>query len=105
MTAGIGQHPATRFGSTAELTADAPPEARGLTRDGVRLLVGSEQDGAVTIEHATFRALGRYLRPGDVLVVNNSATIPAEVDGRLATRGAVVVHVGADLDDLSLIHI
>lgn len=101
MTAGIGQHPATRFGSTAELTADAPPEARGLTRDGVRLLVGSEQDGAVTIEHATFRALGRYLRPGDVLVVNNSATIPAEVDGRLATRGAVVVHVGADLDDCS----
>ncbi len=101
MTAGTGQRPATRFGATDELTADAPPEARGLSRDGVRLLVASEQDGTVTVEHATFRALGRHLRPGDVLVVNNSATIPAEADGRLATRGSVVVHVGTQLDDCS----
>ncbi|HEY9495417.1 MAG TPA: S-adenosylmethionine:tRNA ribosyltransferase-isomerase [Intrasporangium sp.] len=97
----IGQRPVTRFGATDEFTADAPPEVRGLTRDGVRLLVASEQDGAVTVEHATFRAVGRHLRSGDVLVVNNSATIPAEVDGRLASRGAVVVHLGAELDDCS----
>ena len=38
----------------------------------------------MTVEHGTFRALGRHLGPGDVLVVNNSATIPAEIDGRLA---------------------
>jgi S-adenosylmethionine:tRNA ribosyltransferase-isomerase len=101
MTAGIGQRPATRFGATDELTADAPPEARGLSRDGVRLLVASEQDGAVTVEHGIFRALGRHLGPGDVLVVNNSATVPGEIDGRLAARGAVVIHVGAELDDCS----
>ncbi|WP_353507925.1 S-adenosylmethionine:tRNA ribosyltransferase-isomerase [Intrasporangium sp.] len=99
MTAGIGQRPATRFGPTEELTADAPPEAKGVSRDAVRLLVASEQHGAVTVEHTMFRALGRHLRPGDVLVVNNSATIAAEADGRLATRGPVVVHVGAQLDD------
>ena len=99
MTAGIGHRPATRFDATDELTADAPPEARGLARDGVRLLVASEQDGTVTVEHATFRALGRHLGPGDVLVVNNSATVAGEIDGRLGERGAVVVHVGADLDD------
>ena len=101
MTAGIGQRPATRFEATDELTADAPPETRGLQRDEVRLLVASQQDGVVTVEHATFRALGRHLGPGDVLVVNNSATLPSEIDGRLAARGAVVIHVGADLDDCS----
>ncbi|HEX5968552.1 MAG TPA: S-adenosylmethionine:tRNA ribosyltransferase-isomerase [Intrasporangium sp.] len=101
MTAGIGQRPVTRFAATDELTADAPPEARGLTRDGVRLLVASEQEGTVAVEHTTFRALGRHLGPGDVLVVNNSATVPAEIDGRHASRGAVVIHVGADLDDCS----
>ena len=90
MTAGIGQRPVTRFAATDELTADAPPEARGLTRDGVRLLVASEQEGTVAVEHTTFRAFGRHLGPGDVLVVNNSATVPAEIDGRHASRGAVV---------------
>ena len=57
MTAGIGQRPATRIGPADELTADAPPEAKGLSRDAVRLLVASEQDGAVTVEHTMFRAL------------------------------------------------
>ena len=99
MTARVGERPLTRFRATDDLTADAPPEARGLSRDGVRLLVASEQDGAVTVEHGTFPALGRHLGPGDVLVVNNSATVAREIDGRLAARGAVVIHVGAELDD------
>ena len=55
----------------------------------------------MTVEHETFRELGRHLSAGDVLVVNNSATIPGEIDGRLAARGAVVIHVGAELDDCS----
>jgi len=57
------------------LEAHEPPEARGLGRDGVRLLVG---DGdAVT--HHRFTDLVELLRPGDVLVVNTSGTLPAAV--------------------------
>jgi S-adenosylmethionine:tRNA-ribosyltransferase-isomerase (queuine synthetase) len=60
-----------------DLAAAEPPEARGLARDGVRLLaaVGDR------IEHATFTDLDRFLNPGDLLVVNTSATRAAAVDG------------------------
>jgi S-adenosylmethionine:tRNA ribosyltransferase-isomerase len=53
--------------------AREPPEARGLARDGVRLMVS--RGGGELITHARFRHLPDYLRPGDVVVVNASATI------------------------------
>lgn len=56
--------------------ASSPPERRGITRDAVRLLVG--RPGGV--EHAIFRDLPRLLDPGDLLVVNTSATLPAALD-------------------------
>jgi len=59
------------------LEAHEPPEARGRTRDGVRLLVGERSTGEVT--HHEFRDLPTLLRPGDLLVVNTSATLPAAV--------------------------
>ncbi|GAA4235502.1 S-adenosylmethionine:tRNA ribosyltransferase-isomerase [Streptosporangium album] len=59
------------------LEAHEPPEARGLTRDGVRLLVSHGDTGQ--IGHHTFADLPGLLRPGDLLVVNNSATLPAAV--------------------------
>ena len=59
------------------LEASQPPEARGLTRDAVRLLVGQRATGEVT--HRAFTDLPEILRPGDVLVVNTSATLPAAV--------------------------
>ncbi len=62
------------FTLPAELEAHEPPEARGLTRDGVRLLVSGR-----TVGHHAFTDLPALLRPGDVLVVNTSATIPAAV--------------------------
>jgi len=58
-----------------ELEARAPAEQRGLARDGVRLLVS--RDG--NVEHATFRDLPTYLEPGDVLVANDSATLPGSL--------------------------
>ena len=64
--------------------ATAPPEARGLARDGVRLLVAERASGA--LEHATFRDLPEHLRAGDLLVVNVSATLPAAVPGTLGGR-------------------
>ena len=67
--------------------ATAPPEARGLERDAVRLMVAERASGR--IEHALFRDLPRFLRPGDVLVVNTSATLPAA----LPAGEGLTVHV------------
>jgi S-adenosylmethionine:tRNA ribosyltransferase-isomerase len=83
-----------RFALPDELTATEPPEARGLSRDEVRLLV-AEGD---TITHTRFRGLGRFLRAGDLVVVNTSATIPAAVDGVRADGTPVVVHFATPLD-------
>jgi S-adenosylmethionine:tRNA ribosyltransferase-isomerase len=60
-----------------ELEAHEPPEARGTSRDDVRLLVSRTAAGELT-EHA-FADLPDLLLPGDLVVVNNSATIPAAV--------------------------
>jgi S-adenosylmethionine:tRNA ribosyltransferase-isomerase len=65
------------FELPAVLEAHEPPEARGLTRDGVRLLVGERAGGA--LHHHRFTDLPALLRAGDVLVVNTSATLPAAV--------------------------
>lgn len=60
-----------------ELEAPEPPEARGISRDHVRLLVGEASSDSVT-DHE-FTELPKLLRAGDVLVVNTSATIPAAI--------------------------
>jgi len=57
------------------LEAHEPPEARGLARDDVRLMVATAHDGRIV--HARFRDLPEFLEPGDLLVVNVSATLPA----------------------------
>jgi S-adenosylmethionine:tRNA ribosyltransferase-isomerase len=72
------------------LEAREPPEARGLARDEVRLMVSTRSDGAVV--HASFRELPRFLAAGDVLVVNTSATLPAAVAARRSDGTAVRVH-------------
>lgn len=84
--------PRTRF--TAPAFAPQPAEERGLARDEVRLLVGMA-DG---LAHARFRDLPDHLRVGDVLVVNTSATVPAEIDAEVDGQ-AVVLHVAHALDD------
>ncbi len=78
----------------AEREAAAPPEARGLARDEVRLLVA---DGDIPT-HARFRELPQFLRPGDLLVVNNSGARNAAVDARLGDQ-PVVLHFSTWLDD------
>jgi S-adenosylmethionine:tRNA ribosyltransferase-isomerase len=78
-----------------ERAASTPPEARGLARDEVRLLVA---EGA-SIEHARFRALHRLLRAGDLLVVNTTATLPAAVDAQRTGGRVATVHFSTALDD------
>ncbi len=76
--------------STAHREATAPPEERGLRRDEVRLLVASRHDGRITHAHAA--DLPDLLCPGDLVVVNTSATLPAALPATTAAGAAVEVH-------------
>ncbi len=64
-----------RFDRPQELQATAPPEAQGRARDDVRLLVSTPAGHT----HAMFSDLPTFLEPGDVIVVNDSATLPASL--------------------------
>jgi S-adenosylmethionine:tRNA ribosyltransferase-isomerase len=66
---------ALEFDRPRLLEATDTPEERGLSRDGVRLLVSDGRHA----EHRTFRQLPELLRAGDLLVVNESATLPASL--------------------------
>ena len=77
------------------LEAGQPPEARGLARDDVRLLVAGDSG----LRHARFSGLGQFLSAGDVLVINTSATLAAAVDGRRPDGSVVTVHFSTLLDD------
>jgi S-adenosylmethionine:tRNA ribosyltransferase-isomerase len=93
----LDEQPTTRFAPPRDATAPAPSEARGLARDAVRLLVAT-RDG---ITHARFRDLADHLRPGDLVVVNRSATEARELDAVATGGGPVVVHLATRLDDES----
>jgi S-adenosylmethionine:tRNA ribosyltransferase-isomerase len=83
----------TAFTLPDELHAVEPPEARGLARDEVRLLVA--RPGG--LEHARFRDLADLLQPGDLLVVNTSATLPAAVDGIRPDGRPAIVHFSSPI--------
>lgn len=72
------------FNLPHSLEASAPPEARGLARDDVSLLVSDTRAGSHGV-HA-FNALAEFLDPGDLLVVNDSATIPAALEAKFANE-------------------
>lgn len=67
-----------RFTLPDALSAHEPPEKRGLTRDGVRLLVADRVTGALS--HARFAGIADFLKPGDCLVFNASRTLPAALN-------------------------
>jgi S-adenosylmethionine:tRNA ribosyltransferase-isomerase len=93
------ERPSTTFPAPSAHTAPSPPEARGLTRDGVRLLVATPAG----VTHTRFAAITDHLRAGDLLVVNDSATVNAEIDAELIGAGlrrrTVVLHAAHRLDD------
>ena len=59
--------------------AHEPPELRGSPRDAVRLLVSTQYKTKVGHHHSRFVNLANFLRPGDLLVVNRSATLAASL--------------------------
>ena len=68
-----------------ELIAQTPVEPR----DHSRMLVVHRKDGH--LEHKHFYDIVDYLRPGDVLVVNDTRVIPARLIGERAGGGAAEV--------------
>ena len=77
-----------------ELIAQSPSEIR----DQSRLMVLNKTEK--TIEHRHFFDIINYLKPGDVLVRNNSKVIPARLFGEKKTTGAhVEVLLLKDLGD------
>jgi len=59
----------------SDLNASLPPERRGIRRDHVNMMILDKATGSV--KHDKFFELDQYLNPGDILVLNNSRTIPA----------------------------
>jgi S-adenosylmethionine:tRNA ribosyltransferase-isomerase len=86
---------AAAAGVTDILSATEPPEARGLKRDDVRLMVSDLSRD--TIEHARFRDLPRWLSPGDLLVVNTSGTLNAALAATTDGGDAFELHLSTAL--------
>jgi S-adenosylmethionine:tRNA ribosyltransferase-isomerase len=78
-----------------ELEASAPPEARGIPRDAVRLMVARRSE--LSVNHRHFTDLPSILQPGDVVVVNTSATIPAALDAQTADGEPAELHLSTRL--------
>ncbi len=76
--------------------ATAPPERRGVERDAVQMLV--TQRSAGVHRHARFRDLPSFLAPGDLLVVNDSATMPAALTATRPNGEPLQLHVSTRID-------
>jgi len=78
-----------------ELEAAEPPEARGLTRDGVRMLVARRNTGELV--HSTFALLPSFLDAGDLVVLNTSGTLPASLQALAPDGTRVGIHLSTEL--------
>ena len=78
---------------TSDFDYELPPELIAQTpvepRDTSRLLVVDRRTGELAHRH--FMDLPEYLRPGDLLVGNDSRVIPARLQGTKLTGGAVEI--------------
>lgn len=88
---------ALEFALPPELEAREPPEARGLARDQVRLMVSYRSDSRVV--HSTFRQLPDFLKPGDLLVINTSGTLNAALPAVRGDGTRLVLHLSTALPD------
>ncbi len=76
-----------------ELIAQAPAKERASSR----LLALNRGDGR--IEHGSFGDIARYLRPDDLLVLNDTKVLPARLKGRKPTGGLVDVLLVEKIDE------
>ena len=83
------------FDLPEELEAGEPPEARGLARDEVRLMVSYTDDDRVV--HARFRDLPDYLDAGDLIVINTSGTMNAALPAGREVGETLELHLSTRL--------
>lgn len=89
--------PVVDFELPPGLEASVPPEEQGTPRDQVRLMVANRSNGDIVDD--VFTSLPGYLRPGDALVINTSATIPAALPAMKADGEEVVVHLSTRIEE------
>ncbi len=87
--------PMLDFTLTPDLEAAEPPEARGLARDAVRLMVSHYTTDTLT--HTQFRAFPDYLTAGDVVVINTSGTLNAALPATRADGQPLKLHLSTHL--------
>jgi S-adenosylmethionine:tRNA ribosyltransferase-isomerase len=85
------------FSLPPELEAAEPPEARGLKRDEVRLMVSNYASDRIL--HAHFHDLPDLLNEGDVVVINTSGTRNAALRARLGDGAELELHLSTHLDE------
>jgi S-adenosylmethionine:tRNA ribosyltransferase-isomerase len=88
---------AMQFSLPPELEASAPPEARGLRRDQVRLMVSNYLTDQV--RHTRFYHLDRFFNEGDVLVINTSRTRNSALIATRADGSALEIHLSTHFDE------
>ena len=88
-------HVPLHFDLPSELEAGEPPEARGLGRDEVRLMVSYLGNDRVV--HSSFTSLPDFLEAGDTLVINTSGTMNAALPAWYADGTHVTVHLSTHL--------
>ena len=87
--------PLLNFTLSSTLEAGEPPEARGLERDEVRLMVSYISTNQVV--HTRFRQIGDLLEPGDVLVINTSGTLNAALPATRSDGTHLELHLSTHL--------
>ena len=85
------------FHIPAHLHAIEPAEFRGLRRDEIRMMVLDRITGQV--EHTSFKKIQHFLAPGDLLVFNNSRTIPAKLKATQNQGARIEIRLSRQISD------
>ena len=99
----VQAHPGSgslEFKLPPRLEAGEPPEARGLERDQVRLMVSYRANQAgeqPAVLHTRFRQLPEFLAPGDLLVINTSGTLNAALPVKRQDGSGLELHISTHL--------
>ena len=92
---GLPGFPLLNFTLSSELEAGEPPEARGLSRDEVRLMVSHIATDQIV--HTQFRHIADFLEAGDVVVINTSGTLNAALPATRSDGTQLELHLSTHL--------
>lgn len=84
------------FQLPGRLEANEPPEARGLARDQVRLLVTHYREEKFI--QSRFSSLPDFFKPGDILVINTSGTLKAALHATREDGNRLELHISTNFN-------